>query len=374
MATEPNQFQSTRTLRPALNLGPGYHISEMLEMKGWTQGDLSNVMDFSPKHINQIIANKQPISFEMANLLGDVFDTSTQFWVNLDTEYRLRQKPETDSPSEIEQKKEIFTYFPIKEMSKRNWITQLGDLNSLKESICSFLKTSNLNFQSLSKQSIPLFRKSSAYEAYNYYAASAWFQRAKNLSSEIALPSFNKEKLETLALKVAEFTVPENGIQLFLTELEACGVIFLVLPHLPKTYLDGAAFWDGDNPTIIYTGRLKRLDNFWFTVSHEIAHVLLHLKKGMVILDDEKFSERDEIEVEANVTASSWLKHSEINNFATGTSYFSDRAIEGAAMHLDVHPCIISGCLVHKKVLNGSRLHKFNKNPIELIPSKFIKN
>ena len=51
---------------------------------------------------------------------------------------------------------------------------------------------------------------------------------------------------------------------------------------------DGACFFQEDNPVIVYTGRYDRVDNFWFTLAHEIAHVLLHLdkKKCNAFLDD----------------------------------------------------------------------------------------
>jgi len=75
------------------------------------------------------------------------------------------------------------------------------------------------------------------------------------------------------------YTVQENGSNEFLKQLNQLGVVFFVLPHLQKTYLDGAAFYYENNPVIVYTARFKRIDNFWFTIAHEIAHILYHLDK-----------------------------------------------------------------------------------------------
>ena len=48
--------------------------------------------------------------------------------------------------------------------------------------------------------------------------------------------------------------------------------------HLPKTHLDGAALRLPDGrPVIGLTLRYDRIDNFWFTLLHELAHVGLHL-------------------------------------------------------------------------------------------------
>ena len=90
---------------------------------------------------------------------------------------------------------------------------------------------------------------------------------ARKVASELAVSPYNKRKLELLFDDMSAFTNRARGIGDFMAELNNCGVKFFVLPHLEKTYLDGAAFYDGGNPVIIYTGRYKRIDNVWFTVA-----------------------------------------------------------------------------------------------------------
>ena len=58
------------------------------------------------------------------------------------------------------------------------------------------------------------------------------------------------------------------------------GIPLVVEPHLPQTYLDGAAFLlPAGRPVIGLTLRYDRLDNFWFVLFHELAHVVKHLRK-----------------------------------------------------------------------------------------------
>ena len=58
--------------------------------------------------------------------------------------------------------------------------------------------------------------------------------------------------------------------------LNRAGIALIALPHLAHTYLDGAAFMvDGRNPVIALTLRYDRLDNFWFVLLHELAHLRL---------------------------------------------------------------------------------------------------
>ena len=56
------------------------------------------------------------------------------------------------------------------------------------------------------------------------------------------------------------------------------GVGLEYVKHLPRTHLDGAALRLADGtPVIGLTLRYDRIDNFWFTLLHELAHVGLHL-------------------------------------------------------------------------------------------------
>ncbi len=171
---------STTKLRAARKFGPGYFIREQMEIRDWVQEDLSEILGISLKHVNKILKDNQPLTIEIARLLGKIFDTSAQYWLNVDI---------------------------------------------------------------------------------NIYS--------------------------TL----------DNGINQFLDKLNDIGVKFFILSHLQKTYLDGAAFISSNNPVIVYTGRYKRIDNFWFTVAHEITHVLNHLNdETQFVLDNLKDNVDTEIE------------------------------------------------------------------------------
>ena len=63
----------------------------------------------------------------------------------------------------------------------------------------------------------------------------------------------------------------------------------MIESHLPRTYLDGAALRLGDGrPVIGLTLRYDRIDNFWFCLLHELAHVGRHMDndRGEAFIDD----------------------------------------------------------------------------------------
>ena len=80
---------STAQSRPAKKFGPGYFIREQLEQREWNQEDFAEITGFSQKHISEVLNNKKSISIDMARILAEVFDTSAQYWLNLDNAYQL---------------------------------------------------------------------------------------------------------------------------------------------------------------------------------------------------------------------------------------------------------------------------------------------
>jgi HTH-type transcriptional regulator/antitoxin HigA len=165
----------------------------------------------------------------------------------------------------------------------------------------------------------------------------------------------------------------DNGVEKFLRALNGVGVKFLVLSHLQKTYIDGAAFQDDGNPVIVYTVRYNRIDNFWFTVAHELGHVLLHLKtKNDFFLDDLDESSTSIKEKEADDFALKIVKAKEIaKSFQASHHYISEAKVKECCEKLQLHPALIVGYLQHNHALDRRNLNRFKVNVSHLIPTEY---
>ena len=363
---------TTQKLRPTIKFGPGYFIKEQMEYRSWTQEELAEVMGMTTKHINKILKDKQPITLDTAKVLAEVFDTSPQYWLNLDANYRLwLDSVPSEKEKQAELKANIYERMPIRDMIAKNWIPAFKDVHELYDNILDFWNLKKLDFEEWDKQITPLLAKKS--ESFNQYKASytyTWYHKAMMVASGYKVSEFNKIGLEELYNDIHNYTVKENGIHLFLEKLNQLGVIFFVLPHLQKTYLDGAAFYCQNNPVIVYTARYKRIDNFWFTIAHEIAHVLKHLdEKNTFFLDNFREEEVNELEKEANQLASEKLKHQEIISFLkTKIKYLSTTDIENCSKKLTIHPALIIGKLAFDKTISYANQKLFNEDVLELIP------
>lgn len=362
-------------LRAAKNFGPGYFIREQMEVRGWVQQELAEILGISLKHLNSILLDKQPLTTDLARLLSKAFGTSPQYWLYIDNDYRLWLERDSDEKENaVAEKAVIYSHMPVRDMIRKGWMDKPLDIDQLKNQVSEFWDVEEFDTYTVNTVLESYQRKSETYNQYNVSYAATWLQMAKKVASELAISPYNKKKLEVLFDDMSVFTNRAGGIGDFLAELNNCGVKFFVLPHLEKTYLDGATFYEGGNPVIVYTGRYKRIDNFWFTVAHEIAHVLFHLdEQTAYILDNLKEESEDDIEKEANKIASEKLRQPEILEYLKDSlRYLARSKIEECSSHLNVHPAIIIRALANNNTISYKNIHLYNNNVLDMLPEKYL--
>ncbi|MFC5520543.1 XRE family transcriptional regulator [Polaromonas jejuensis] len=129
------------------------------------------------------------------------------------------------------------------------------------------------------------------------------------------------------------------------TLLKKHGIVLIIERNIPGMEVDGAAFLVESIPVIGLTLRRDALDNFWFTLMHEVAHVILHYKTGLAsgFFDDVEHAEVDEFEQEANKFASDLLVPEELWSRTPARIAKTSAPIENLAKQLNIAPAIIFG-------------------------------
>jgi HTH-type transcriptional regulator/antitoxin HigA len=125
------------------------------------------------------------------------------------------------------------------------------------------------------------------------------------------------------------------------------GIVLIAEPQIPGMKVDGAAFLVDSTPVIGLTLRRDAIDNFWFTLMHEIGHVILHYRAGLAIgfFDDTENLSLDEIENEANDFASNILIPEEKWKRSPARITKAPSVIEKFAKDLQIHSAIVFGRL-----------------------------
>ena len=364
-------------IKPFINIGPGYTIRKYLEARGWTQEDLSQLTEISSKQLSQLINDKVRITIDTARLLAKSFDTSAEFWINLDTRYRLNINPDTLKENATQRKSKIRKLMPVSEIQKKGWFktdNSAEGYEALYERIWDKVHTDSSVYEHAEKKYCARQKKDN--EEFTKVYSLTWQQIARLKAREISVPGYDKLKLGKIIKRFTEYTCSESGIIEIIQDLRDAGIKFFVLSHLSKTYLDGACFYDNENPVIVYTGRYDRIDNFWFTLAHEISHVILHLPrfKDKCFLDDLKDGDgSDKIEIEADKKAEDILRVEEIiNEVQPYIKYFSEIKLNSIAEKLKIEQSVILGVLQHKKLIDYRKLNKYKRKVVELFQKDVV--
>ena len=372
---EAQEKVNIKDLKAHKVFGPGYFINRQMEARGWTQKDLADVLGLSVKEVNHLLQNKQSITFETAQLLENAFRISAQTWLNHELRYQESKQKCEKKARQVKIKSPIYEFMPINEMAKKRWLPKAKNAEELELQVRNFWVMDSLDFGFMQDNSSLRIacKKSESMQNFDLYALRCWKQKASLVAQTITVAPYDRAKLENLYDNIAQYTMDEeSGVAEFLKGLNECGVKFIVLSHLQHTYLDGATFMDGDNPVIVYTGRYKRLDNFWFTMAHEIAHILLHLKGDICFIDDDSHS-NDTVEKEANELAQKKLKHDDIlSYFSNHKGYLTSAKLSSASAFLEVDSSVIIGSLAHEGKVSYQQINTNKKNPLEMMPKCYL--
>ena len=334
-------------LLPARVTAPGRILDRELEARGWTQKELADIMGRPAQTINEIIRGSKQITPETAIELSEAFGTSAEFWMNLETNYRLHlARKEKDEP-DIPRKSRLYNIAPISELVKNQWIQKTESIDELEQQVCKFFGISTLDE---SPQLAVNFRCAQHRDPV-VSSQMAWVKRVENLAKQQTVVSFERSKLAAAIPEILACTEQVKSVAQIPRLLMRLGVHFVIVPHLSKTYLDGAAFYLNGNPVIALTLRYDRIDSFWFTLMHELGHIVAG-HQGSYLDNLDALEDNDE-ETEANQKAAEWLiNYRALQGFVTGTKkYFSRKAIEDFAQTQRRHPGIILGRLHHDKLV-----------------------
>lgn len=136
-----------------------------------------------------------------------------------------------------------------------------------------------------------------------------------------------------------------NGPRKAVDMLREQGIVLIVEPQISGLRLDGVALLIGGVPVVGMTIRNDRIDNFWFTLLHELAHIFLHHRMGLSVgfYDDLDAVSADEIETEADEFASSALIPTEVWRVSAARIARDPTPVEKFAEQLGIHPAIVFG-------------------------------
>jgi len=171
----------------------------------------------------------------------------------------------------------------------------------------------------------------------------------KKSESRPLATTFDRSTFGSQTLRViARLSARSDGPRRALRVLTECGISLSILPPLPGTFLDGAVMaGPTGNPVIGLTLRYDRVDSFWFTLLHELAHVALHydqlLERGLTFVDDMEILSEDLYEREADQLARESLIPGSVLSQIHWAEDTTQDEIVAVAVRARVHVAVTAG-------------------------------
>jgi len=313
-------------------------IKFRMEQQGLTQRDLVPFIGSRGK-VSEVLSGKRTLTLSMIRSLHSN--------LGIPAEVLLQER----DPSVLEETGIDWSRFPVREMLSRGWVT--AQVTSVREQAEDIVRGF---FAKLDvKPAAAMFRTMNhvrSARSMDEYALAAWSARVVIRAREDP-PSVRFEPGTVdfdFMREVARLSWSDSGPLLAQEYLRKHGIPLIIEPHLPRTYLDGAAILAGeDRPIIGLTIRHDRIDNFWYCLMHELAHVSRHLDAGVSRFFDDldvedqgntREEEADELAGEALIPNDVWQR-------SPARSYRSPEAAEQLAKELHIHPAIVAGRMRH---------------------------
>ena len=323
---------------------PGLYIKESLEAMRMTAKEFAFRTGISERTLSPIIKGKGRVTFDVALKLATYFDNSIEYWLNLQNSYDLyllKKKEEEQIEKDyclVKRFKDyLFINFHLNKKEKHDlYVSKVRQLVGVN--LLSTLNNESLSFVCLKEQKC---NKESDRFAQNF-----WIALALNQTRKKKTPPFNRTTLINSIPRIRALSTkePEEFIPLLVDIMRNAGVSFTYLPYLKSSNIYGVTKWlANDEVMLALSNRGEKADVFWFTLFHEINHVLKeHKRFALISYDDEEDKDADTESVDMLIPRKKW------DEFISKNKYIDIDTIKDFANKIGISPCIVLGRL-HKE-------------------------
>ncbi len=336
-----------------LAVPPGEYIEEVIAELDMSKDELARRMRRPAAKLSAVFKGEKAITPDTALQLEKVLGVPAHIWLGLESEYRLtlaRRK----SQAELERLREE------SKLTSAYCYAALSKLGAVARTTKPLVRVAELQrfFGVASLDAIP--------EVHRYQAAfrqgtvgrhrrspealASWLRLGELEARRLDCAIFDKKLLEAAlpALRAMTQQAPEVFEPALTSLLAKSGVALVICPHFPGTRVHGATFWLGrSKAALMMTIRGAWADVFWFSLFHEIGHILLHSRQDVILENDDADPALQAREDEADRFAGDLLLPADDYLRFAASRRFSAAAISEFASEVGIDVGIVVGRLQH---------------------------
>ena len=346
-------MNQTQSFTPDWASPPGATISDLLEDRGYTLSDFARDIGESVENAEKLIKGTININNDIANSLANLFDTSIDFWLSREMQFR-------ESIERLSANAQWINDFPYGDMVEYGWIRSADDINEKIAACLEFFSVPTVTdwyekYEGSSK--LAAFRTSKTFTS-DEAAVLAWLRKGEIDGTSMRTKNWNRRKFEESLSNIRSLT-RKKAPSKFIPELQKicaeCGVAVIIARAPSGCRASGATRFISSNKALIMLSfRYLSDDHFWFTFFHEAGHLILHSETTLFLEGDNLCTGKEE--EEANEFASNILVPQEYKE-AMKALPVNAKTVMRFARDIGVSSGIIVGQLQHAKIFTQKQLN-----------------
>lgn len=328
---------------------PGEYVKDVIADYTMSQEEFAKRLGTTPKTISKLVNGEANLSGDLALKLSKLTGTSTELWLNLQKKYD-QKKLEIQQLQQLEEERRIFEFIDYK------YFVDHFHLPAYKRDIPSQIKAlqNKLFIASLERLTekdllVCLRNPSGALDEKSRVNSNILLALALEVAKKKRGPKYTEKKLMQLLPNLRSLTLEpfETFFPKLEEELHQCGVSFVFLPYLKNSAINGAVKKIPNNRVLLLlTDKYKTTDVFWFTLFHELGHIIEKDFEITLSVNKNNLSE----EYADNFAIHQLLDPLAFQEFAENT-HLNEESILAFSKDQGIHPGIVLGRLQRKKFL-----------------------
>ncbi|WP_293894430.1 HigA family addiction module antitoxin [Flavobacterium sp.] len=347
---------TTKKVVPSFATHPGTILVDEIEANNFSQIDFAKMIDIKRSLLNEIIKGKRNITADLAILFEKALGIDAEYWLEAQKNYELdKARIEAKNKQQLEAIEVwnvVKDFIPTSFYKKEKILS--GNPQYDNEIIKEIYDVSNLDQLAVMKLQpvYTRFKKSTKLKT-DVINIMGWVKLVQFKAKDVTAPPFNQENQEMLVADLREIlTKNKDVLNKVQAKLHEYGIKLIYQTKGEKTPIDGVSFWSEGNPAIGMTLRHNRLDNFAFTLFHELGHVYEHLINNntaefidLDIKNEEEEYKNSVEEKQANTFAqTSLIKNEDWEQYSKNIHFGqSEESIKAFAKKVKIHPSIVKG-------------------------------
>jgi HTH-type transcriptional regulator/antitoxin HigA len=336
-----------------LAIPPGEYLEEVIAELDMSKDELARRMRRPAAKLSAVFKGDKAITPDTALQLEKVVGVPAHIWLGLESEYRLtiaRQQSEAELEG-LRAESRLTRAYCYNQLAKLGAVTRTTKPLEKVAELQRFFGVASLTaIPEVRRYSVAFRRGVASRNKRSPEALSAWLRLGEIQARKLESSAFDKKQLERSfpALRVMTAQAPEVFQPALTSLLARSGIALVFCPHFPGTQVHGATFWLGrDKAALMMTIRGAWADIFWFSLFHELGHIVLHGRQEVILENDYADPALQERESEADRFACDCLIPPEAYLRFIGLGSHSKAAIEAFASDIGIDAGVVVGRLQH---------------------------